>query len=95
MTATITEKEKEDVPHHLFDLIEPWEEGFNVRKFRELFWKTVREVRGRGNVPMVVGGTNYYLEATLAHFQKPVEGPSAVDLSNVDASLRKRLHDSI
>ena len=95
MTATITEKEKEGIPHHLFDMIEPWEEAFNVRRFKELFWETIKEVRDRGNVPVVVGGTNYYLEATLAHFEKPSIAQSQNDLLNVDASLCKRLQASI
>lgn len=49
----------ETVPHHLFDIItEP--ENFTVTRYRELILKKMEEIWGRGNTPVLVGGSGFY-----------------------------------
>ena len=52
------------VPHHLFDIInEP--RNFTVSEYRILFYKKVGEIIERGNLPVVVGGSGFYLHSLL------------------------------
>lgn len=63
-TAKITESEKEGIPHHLIDILEPDGE-FSVLIFKELAKKVIDGIISRGHLPIVVGGTGYYIQALL------------------------------
>lgn len=63
-TAKITAGEMSGVPHHLIDCLEP-EEPFNVSLFMELAEKAVAEILQRNHIPIVVGGTGFYIQALL------------------------------
>ena len=63
-TAKITEVEKEGIPHHLIDILEPWED-FNVVAFQSYAKQAVQTIRDRGKIPIVVGGTGFYIQALL------------------------------
>jgi tRNA dimethylallyltransferase len=53
------------VPHHLYDIIDADEE-FNAAGYGRLARKVCEEIRGRGRVPILVGGTFFYLRALLS-----------------------------
>lgn len=61
-SAKVTKEEMEKVPHHLIDVLDPREE-FNVVIFKSLAKKAVEEICGRGHVPIVAGGTGFYIQA--------------------------------
>ena len=63
-TAKITAGEMDGVPHHLIDIIEPDEE-FGVLNFKALAGKAIEEITGRGNIPIICGGTGFYIQAVL------------------------------
>ena len=63
-SAKITTKEMDGVPHHLIDVLEPWEE-FNVTVFQRLAKEAMAGICERGNLPIVVGGTGFYIQALL------------------------------
>jgi tRNA dimethylallyltransferase len=63
-TAKPTREERALVPHHLFDVIEPWEE-FSVAQYLESALAVSREILGRGKVPLFVGGAGLYLRSLL------------------------------
>ena len=52
------------VPHHLIDFLEPTED-FNVFMFQKLVKEKIAEIAARGNVPVLVGGTGFYIQAVL------------------------------
>jgi len=54
----------ENVKIHLIDLINP-NQSFSVAQYRELALKTIKEIKSRGKLPIVVGGTGQYLEAII------------------------------
>lgn len=63
-TAKPTVTERAQVPHHLFDFVEP--SGYiNAGEYSHLARKVLGEIRERGNLPIVVGGTGLYLRALL------------------------------
>ncbi|AFV76433.1 tRNA isopentenyltransferase MiaA [Thermus oshimai JL-2] len=57
-----TPEERARVPHHLIDVLEP-SEAMSVARFREMAEGAIAEVLARGRVPLVVGGTGYYVRA--------------------------------
>ncbi len=63
-SAKIREDEKEGIPHHLIDILEPTED-FHVKKFAALSKQAIREIHARGHLPIIVGGTGFYIQAVL------------------------------
>ena len=63
-SAKIRPEEMEGVPHHLIDVLEPTE-AFNVVVFQELAEQAMAEIYGRGHIPILVGGTGFYIQALL------------------------------
>ncbi|CAN5764224.1 tRNA (adenosine(37)-N6)-dimethylallyltransferase MiaA [soil metagenome] len=61
-TAKPTPAEQARLPHHLIDVVEP-EESFSVADFVRLAEVAIADVWRRGNVPLVVGGTGFYIRA--------------------------------
>lgn len=63
-SAKITPEEMAGVPHHLIDVLEPDRE-FNVVVFQELAKRALAEIYSRGHIPIVAGGTGFYIQALL------------------------------
>lgn len=63
-TAKVTPAETEGIKHHLIDIMEPWED-FNVVSFQNYAMQAVKDIRGRGRIPILVGGTGFYIQALL------------------------------
>jgi tRNA dimethylallyltransferase len=61
-TAKPTREERERVPHHLLDILEPTE-SYSAAQFAKDATQLVHEIRARGNEPLIVGGTMLYLKA--------------------------------
>lgn len=69
-----TALECKTVRHHLLDLREP-HESFSLAEYVRLARATIDEIRGRGNTPMLVGGTGQYIRAVLEGWQVPEVPP--------------------
>ncbi|MCH5262609.1 MAG: tRNA (adenosine(37)-N6)-dimethylallyltransferase MiaA [Lachnospiraceae bacterium] len=63
-SAKITPDQTGGIPHHLIDILEPSEE-FNVVMFQQSAKQAVSEIYERGHIPIVVGGTGFYIQALL------------------------------
>lgn len=63
-SAKIKKEEMDGVPHFLIDELEPNEE-FHVVKFQELAKKYMKEIWERGHIPILTGGTGFYIQAVL------------------------------
>lgn len=57
-----TPEERARVPHHLVDVLEPWE-AMSVARYLEMAERAIADVLARGHLPLVVGGTGYYIRA--------------------------------
>ncbi len=66
-SAKITQGEMQGVPHHLLDVLEPTEE-FNVVTFQKLAKESLRDIYSRGRIPIIAGGTGFYIQALLYDF---------------------------
>ncbi|MBQ6551327.1 MAG: tRNA (adenosine(37)-N6)-dimethylallyltransferase MiaA [Lachnospiraceae bacterium] len=63
-SAKIREEEMQGIPHHLIDVLDPAEE-FNVTVFKELALRAMEEICANGHIPIVAGGTGFYIRALL------------------------------
>lgn len=59
--------EQNGVPHHLLSVIDPSVE-FTCRDFRDRALPIIQEIVDRGGLPVVVGGTNFYIQALVSPF---------------------------
>jgi tRNA dimethylallyltransferase len=82
-TAKATPDERRVAPHHLIDVLDPWEE-FSLAQYVEAAGQVAAEIAGRGRQVLFVGGTPLYLKGLLRGI---FQGPPA------DWELRRRLAD--
>ncbi len=69
-TGKVTKKEQRLAKHHLLDVIDP-REVFTVSDFKKLGQKTITNIVSRGKLPIVVGGTGFYIDALVKGFVIP------------------------
>ena len=79
-TAKIRLEEMDGVPHHLIDILEPTED-FNVVRFQALARAAAEDIYSRGKIPIVAGGTGFYIQALL----------NDIDFTQIDEVLHERL----
>ncbi len=63
-SAKIRPEEMNGVPHYLVDELEPWEE-FHVVRFQQMAKEALEKIYGNRHIPIVVGGTGFYIQALL------------------------------
>lgn len=63
-TAKVTDLEKENIPHHLIDILDP-EESFSVAEFQSTVRKKIDDLQQRGVISILVGGSGLYIQAVL------------------------------
>lgn len=63
-SAKVTADEMEGVPHHLIDVLDP-DEDFNVVRFQSMAREAMEGIYERGHIPIVTGGTGFYIQALL------------------------------
>lgn len=84
-TAKPTRQEQEKVKHHLIDVVNP-DQSFSVADYIRLSEAAIREVWSRGKLPLVVGGTGFYIRALTEGLPTVPEADLAVQ-----AELYQRL----
>ena len=63
-TAKIMPEEMDGIPHYLVDELEPDEE-FHVVRFQQMAKRAAEKIYEKGKIPIVVGGTGFYIQALL------------------------------
>lgn len=69
-TGKVTEEEKEGIPHHLLDVADP-DERFSVVDFKEKAESAISDILSREKLPIVEGGTGFYIQAIVDNFTPP------------------------
>lgn len=67
-TAKPTMAEQGRVPHHIIDVVYP-DQRFSAAMFKEMAVAAIDDIRARGRLPLLVGGTGLYVDAVLFDFQ--------------------------
>lgn len=89
-TAKIKEEEKEGIPHHLFDIVDP-EDIYTVYDYQKDCRKKIEEISSRGKNIILVGGTGLYLKAALFDYRFPKEEKTEKESLSTE-ELITRLH---
>ena len=94
-TAKVTEEEKENVVHHLFD-IKDIEEDYTVYNYQQDCRNKIEEIFSKNKTPILVGGTGLYIKASLYdyEFEKESNIDNFDDLSNEEILNRIKEKDS-
>jgi len=83
-TAKPSRADRAAVPHHLLDVADP-NHVVTLAEFQSLAVGAIEEIRGRGSLPVLVGGTGLYIRAVVDGMTIPAAAP--------DWALRERLED--
>lgn len=86
-TAKPSHEERRRVPHHLIDILDP-SETFSAGEFRRLALPAIEDIRSRGRLPVVVGGSGFYLRTLVSGLSPIPAVPS--DLRDEVTALLQR-----
>ena len=74
-TGKITEREMQGIPHYLLSIAEP-KEHFTVSEWKLMAEKAIEFIQNRGKLPIVVGGTGFYIDALRMNLPEVPPNPS-------------------
>ena len=80
-TAKPTSAEMDGVPHFGLDLVEPGER-FTVADWKSYAEEKIQEIKARGHVPLIVGGTGLYIDALIYDYH--FKGPTGHKIGDVE-----------
>ena len=90
-TAKPTKEEMQGVPHYGLDLVEPGER-FTVADWKDYAENKIKDIKSRGKVPIIVGGTGLYIDALIYNYQfKGPTGEKIGDFEQKTCSDRKEI----
>ena len=69
-TAKPTLAERDGIPHHLIDIVEP-EFEYSAGLYKKQASEIIEQIAQRGNIPIIVGGTGLYIDILLKNFDLP------------------------
>ncbi|MBI1957194.1 MAG: tRNA (adenosine(37)-N6)-dimethylallyltransferase MiaA [Candidatus Niyogibacteria bacterium] len=103
-SGKITKREMQGVRHYCLDLVSP-KKNFTADDYKKCFWNAVTTIQKHGKIPIVVGGTGFYIDAALGRMgtggappnpalRKQLSGKSAEALFQMLEKLdHRRAHD--
>lgn len=83
-SAKPSSEEREGIPHHLVDIVDPGED-FTVYDYQQQARQSIREIHRRVNLPILTGGTGFYIKAVLDRY--------ALTGAKANTQLRQKLQD--
>lgn len=86
-SAKVTAEEMDGVRHYLIDELDPKEE-FHVVRFQEMAKRAMKEIWNRGEIPIIVGGTGFYIQALLRDIDFTETGHVKESRSQYEAILQ-------
>jgi tRNA dimethylallyltransferase len=95
-TAKIAPAARRGIPHHLIDVLEVTEPA-SVAAYQARAWAAMDEIRQRGRVPVLAGGSGLYVSAVLDELEFPGTDPAIRErlLAELDACGAAAMHDRL
>ncbi len=88
-TAKVSAEEQELAVHHLIDIID-YKDEYNVQKFQEQARALIKDIKSRGKLPIIAGGTGLYVQAVLYKYEfKEIEGFEELKLTNEQQTIEE------
>ncbi|HVU75544.1 MAG TPA: tRNA (adenosine(37)-N6)-dimethylallyltransferase MiaA [Candidatus Paceibacterota bacterium] len=69
-TGKVTKKEMQGVRHHLLDVVSP-KRAYSAGAYQKAAAKAIKDIAKRGKLPIIVGGTGFYIDALLGRISLP------------------------
>lgn len=73
-TAKLSEADRRGITHHLLDVLEVTEDA-SVAAYQQDSRESIRQIRARGRIPLLVGGSGLYVRAAIDHLEIPPTDP--------------------
>jgi tRNA dimethylallyltransferase len=89
-TAKPSKEDQQIIPHHLIDIAEA-SDGFSVSAFQRAAYGVIKDIQGRGKLPILVGGSGLYIDSVLYDFSF-AEQPSDALRAELNALSLEELH---
>lgn len=83
-SAKISKVEMCGINHHLIDVLEPTD-NFDITLFKAMALKAIDDIYSRGNIPIICGGTGFYIQSLLYD----------VDFSEEDSTEKERIRNEL
>ncbi len=93
-SAKITKKEMRGVPHHLLDVANP-KRKFSVSQYQRLALRAINEIRKKGKLPMLVGGTGFYIQSVVDGIVLPEVKPDWKLRKELEAKTKEELFNQL
>lgn len=93
-SAKVTEEEKENIPHHLFDIKDPLED-YSIYDYQKDCRRVIKELKDKGKNIIIVGGTGLYIKSALYDYEltDEVVSNNYDNISTEELYLRLKLLD--
>ncbi len=93
-TGKVTEDEMEGVPHHLIDIVNP-SETYNADDFKRDASQYIVDISNRGNLPIIAGGTFFYIDTLLGKITSPNVPPNPTLRAKLEAMSAEELYNEL
>lgn len=93
-TAKVTIEEMQRIPHHLIDT-KTIHDRFSAADFKETAQKLISEISQRGKLPIVVGGTGFYLQALLRDLELGGSNEDRNQIEAIRTELNQKENDEL
>ncbi|MCR5686735.1 MAG: tRNA (adenosine(37)-N6)-dimethylallyltransferase MiaA, partial [Lachnospiraceae bacterium] len=88
-TAKISAEEMKGIRHYLIDVLDP-SEDFSIYRFKEMAEEAAEDIRNSGRIPIVVGGTGFYIQSLLYDIDFSVTGQISVYRESLERLIAEK-----
>ncbi|MDD5552179.1 MAG: tRNA (adenosine(37)-N6)-dimethylallyltransferase MiaA [Candidatus Pacebacteria bacterium] len=93
-TGKITKKEMQGIPHYLLDVASP-KRTFTVVQYKKLAEKAIKKIKKRNKIPILCGGTGFYIQAIVDGITIPEVKPDWKLRKNLEKKSNKELFEML
>ncbi len=93
-SGKVTQEETQGVPHHMIDVREPGE-FFSMADFQRMSYALIDEIRARGHLPMIVGGTGLYVDSVLDGYLLSDKEPDLAYRAELETLTTSALYEKL
>jgi len=93
-TGKVTKKEMAKIPHHLLDVASP-KKQFTVAQYKKLSEKAIKKIHSHGKIPIICGGTGFYIQTITDNIAIPKVKPDAKLRAELEKKSAKELFNRL
>lgn len=93
-TGKVTKREMRGVPHHLIDVANP-KRKFTVVQYERLATRAIKDILKSGKVPVICGGTGFYIDAVLTNTSFPAVPPNPTLRNELEKLPAEKLFEKL